>query len=233
MKKIVATVLTILLLIGATIFTLNYNGKPPQPSAALIKKLKAMPAASLVAPQKPAPPTFREKVTALGCDLTPQEFIDPVKVELVEAGKTLPLISVGLDETGLAPGVPPLSERQMFAWYNEGPKLGSAHGKVLLTGHTYADGVGIGNELLAGLVKPGDILKISNAAGENACYRYRENLHIVVAEYDEDSDAVYDDFGTPTVAMMVCDDWDPNTASYLARKVFYSDLLTNANVDKF
>lgn len=185
-------------------------------------------------PPKPKAPTLRQIALKMGCDLTPSEFVNPISIELGKDGKVLPMISLGMDETGLAPGVPPLHERQMFAWYNQGPKLGSAHGKVLLTGHTYADGLGgIGNELLAGLIKPGDIIKVTNAAGENACYRYRENLRIVVSEYDENSDIVYDNVGAPTVTMMVCDDWDGGSQSYLSRKVFYSDLLTEENVDKY
>ncbi|MDO5060978.1 MAG: class F sortase [Actinomycetaceae bacterium] len=184
-------------------------------------------------PPKIDPASVRGRAQAMDCDLTPAPLNHPTKFQADRPALNLPMLSLALDETGSAPAAPPLSQTHTLGWYNLGPQVGASKGKAVLTGHTYSDTVGIGNQLLGGLVKPGDIIKVSDAAGNNACYRYRDQVRIDVNSYDPDSNLVYDEVGKPQIAIVVCDNFQPATNEWLAREVFYADLLTEENVDSF
>lgn len=184
-------------------------------------------------PPKIDPASVRGRAQAMECDLTPAPLTNPTRFQADRPALNLPMLSLALDETGSAPAAPPLAQTHTLGWYNLGPQVGASKGKAVLTGHTYSDTVGIGNQLLGGLVKPGDIIKVSDAAGNNACYRYRDQIRIDVATYNPDSNLVYDEAGEPQIAIVVCDNFQPATNEWLAREVFYADLLTEENVDAF
>lgn len=159
------------------------------------------------------------------CAAHPAPIADPVTLTLVRQGKTLPMLSLGKDATGAA-GAPPGNASHTVAWFNEGPKVGSDKGKVLLTSHTYRFGGALGNELNNGLLSPGDIVMITGSDGSNACYRYASSLHIIEAQYDPYSTVVYDYAGAPQFALVVCSDYD-KSGNPLGRMVYYGDLITS------
>lgn len=179
------------------------------------------------------PTALEIKAKELGCDLTPEDIDDPKTIELVSQKKILPVMSLGFDEAENAPQISPKEEPFTVAWYNEGPKVGSAKGKVLITGHTYPEGGnGIGNELNAGLLKAGDLLKVDDKDGNAVCYRYREEKHIYVVDYDPNSDIVYDEVGKPELLFFVCDN-HIGDGVWAGRRMYYADLLTEDNIRSF
>ncbi|MCS4484114.1 class F sortase [Gleimia sp. 6138-11-ORH1] len=184
-------------------------------------------------PTKDDPNSVTARAKSLGCNLSPKPLGTPVSFEVDRGELKLPMLSLGLDETGSAPAAPPLSQTHTIGWYNQGPQIGASQGKAVLTGHTYSDTVGIGNQLLEGIVKPGDIIKITDEEGANACYRYRDQVRIEVATYNPDSDLVYDNAGKPQIAIVVCDNFSAATNEWLVREVFYGDLLTKTNLETF
>lgn len=159
-----------------------------------------------------------------GCNLTPKEILDPTRFTMVRDTRALTMMSLSRDETDAA-GAPPISEGYTVGWFNEGPKIGSKQGKAVLTSHTYFTGTALGNELNDGLWRRGDIIKIEDNNGNNACYTYRDNTHILVEHYDPDSSIVYDEENSPMFAMVVCSDWDEH-GNPLGRMVYYADLIT-------
>ncbi len=166
-----------------------------------------------------------EAAKAAGCNLNPGELMDPIRFTMVSQDRQLSMMSLGRDESDAA-GAPPVSEGYTVGWFNEGPKIGSKQGKAVLTSHTYYEGTALGNELNSGLWKAGDILKIEDSAGNNACYAYKDNLHVFTADYDSDSSILYDDKNDPMFAMVVCSDWD-ETGTPLGRVIYYADLITS------
>lgn len=162
-----------------------------------------------------------------GCPSNPQPIDDPVLMTLVTQEREMPVISVGLDESGLAAAAPPNDEGYTIAWYNKGPKVGSDMGKVVLSSHTFQFGGALGNELNEGLLEIGDVIKIADEMGNTACYRYSGNAHIMVADYDPYSDIVYDYEGRPQIAVVVCSDYTI-TGEALGRVIYYGDLISEA-----
>ncbi|WP_175956563.1 class F sortase [Schaalia sp. Marseille-Q2122] len=179
--------------------------------------------------QPPTQADILAAATAANCDLTPQEIHDPTRLILLRHNRELPIMSLSRDATDAA-GAPPISEPYTVGWYNEGPKLGSHQGKAVLTSHTYHTGTALGNELNNGLWTTGDIIKVEDSAGHNACYTYRDTLHIMVEDYDPNSTIVYDTANAPMFAMVVCSDWDPH-GNPLGRMIYYADLITTTHTD--
>ncbi len=158
-----------------------------------------------------------------GCPADPQEITDPVSMTLVSQNLEMPMISVGLDADGAA-GAPPGNEGYTIAWFNQGPRLGSDIGKAVLTSHTFQFGGALGNDLNGGLLQLGDIIKVADAQGNTACYRYSGNTHILVADYDPDSTILYDYEGAPQIAIVVCSDYTA-AGEALGRVIYYGDLV--------
>lgn len=175
-------------------------------------------------PQSGSPEDILEAAKAAGCNLTPQEILDPTRFTMVRDTRTLTMMSLSRDESDAA-GAPPISEGYTVGWFNEGPKLGSTQGKAVLTSHTYFTGTALGNELNNGLWSRGDIIKVEDNNGNNACYTYRDNAHILVEHYDPESSIVYDEANSPMFAMVVCSDWDEH-GNPLGRMIYYADLIT-------
>lgn len=195
--------------------------KLPQEEASVLSEG----ADSVVRPTTPPPPKedLLAAAEAAGCDLSPGEISFPTSMTMIKDGRELEMMTLGRDETDAA-GAPPIKDAYVVGWFHEGPKLGSAAGKAVLTSHTYFKGRAFGNELNEGLWNPGDIVKFSDDKGNNACYSYSSNLHILEENYDPDSDIVYDQQSKPMFALVVCSDWDPY-GNPLGRVIYYGDLL--------
>lgn len=174
----------------------------------------------------PTPTPTVEVTLPEGCPTDPQPLTgSPVSLTLLDHdNRTLPMLSLGLDESGQAAAAPPGNEPETVGWYNEGPVVGSDMGKVLLTAHTYQHGGAIGNDLNNGLLSPGDVIKITDDTGASACYSYSSSLHVLVEEYDENSNIIYDYSGAPMLAIVVCSDYTP-LGDARGRMIYYADLL--------
>lgn len=108
---------------------------------------------------------------------------------------------VGLprDAAGV-PGVPPVNDKQVFAWDLGGVEPGSDAGQVLLNTHTWPDGSAMGNALL-GAFDVGDELVLRGDDGSFACYEVTERVE-VRAEDGYPGYGATD--GPPRVVIVVC-----------------------------
>lgn len=158
------------------------------------------------------------------CPSAPQPIANPTRITLVGHGLTMPMITVGAAADG-TPGVPPDNEGYTVAWFNEGPQVGSGTGRAVLSGHTFRFGGALGNQLNNGLLQSGDVVMISGADGATACYRYSGSDRVLVADYDPDSDILYDYLGSPQIGLVVCSDYALNGEA-LGRVIHYADLIT-------
>lgn len=160
----------------------------------------------------------------VACQTTPTEFV-PTSFTIDRLERSWEVLALGLDSRGAA-AAPPTDRLDVVAWFDESPKAGSDQGKVLITAHTFANRVALGNELNEGLLQDGDIVRLTDAAGDTACYQYTNAAKIWVTDYDPESDAVYDEVGAPQIAIVVCADWNPTTRVAESRVIYYFRLLT-------
>jgi hypothetical protein len=159
-----------------------------------------------------------------GCVTTGTEFV-PTKFSFLGKDKDLNVLSLGLDANGAA-AAPPTTDPMTFAWFNQGPKPGSDKGKVVLSGHTYTRGKAIGNYLNNGLLSYGDYMLVSDDSGNSACYMYDNQIQVYVADYDPNSNILYDNDGPAEVAIVVCTDYEASAHAHVARAIYYGSLVT-------
>lgn len=200
----------------------------------LLRNQSTEAASDSAAPSTPSTTTQPPAATApadlpAGCPADPKPIDDPKFMQLIEHGLEMPMLSLGQDGDGAA-AAPPGDEGYTIAWFNEGPKVGSEIGKVVLSSHTFQFGGALGNDLNDGLLSDGDIFLISDAAGNSACYRYSGSLHIMVNDYDPDSDIVYDYSGAPQLALVVCSDYTL-AGEALGRIIYYADLIAGPQAE--
>nr|WP_076389675.1 class F sortase [Vaginimicrobium propionicum] len=211
--RIIAVVVLLIALLAVGIYGLNMLRSN--------KNTKIQPSSAPVASAS-ADSTIEADLLA-GCPTDPKPIGDPVKFEIAGTDRSLPIVSLGLDADGAAQA-PPTDQPYTIAWFNEGPRPGSDQGKVTLSSHTYRFGGAFGNDLLNGELKGGEIIKISDADGNLACYKYVSSTHIMEADYDENSDILYAETGDPQIALIVCTD-PTSTGEWLGRMIYYADLV--------
>lgn len=216
--RIVALVAVLLLVAGLIAYGATRNRQTDSTQPALTTASSIVPTSEAAPPPEPSSDNWPAE-----CPTEPHPITNPVSFRVLSHDIDLPMISVGLDADGAA-GAPPGNESHMVAWFNEGPAVGSQVGKVVLTSHTFQFGGAFGNELNDGLLEVGDVILITDASGESACYSYSGNTHIFVADYDPDSDIVYDYEGEPQFALVVCSDYTA-TGETLGRIIYYGDLM--------
>ena len=132
------------------------------------------------------------------------------------------MLSLGLDESGAAQA-PPKNDSQGVAWFDEGPKVGAAKGNAVLSIHTYRNGGALGNALKddkTGL-KPGALVRISDASGTTVCYTLERQTKVWVKDYDPNSTVLYDYEGKPQAVIVICWDFDPATQAWDSRILYY------------
>lgn len=198
----------------------------PTPAPTPVSTLVPEPVPVPIQPSVPSPVARPGVVLPADCPANPTAFV-PNKMTLIRAGREFTILSMGTDEYGGA-AAPPANQPKAIAWFNLGPIPGSAEGNVVLTSHTNRTNIALGNELNAGLIKPGDIMRMSDNKGHVACYTYRRSLKVWLKDYDPYSKVVYDDYGRPQLAWVVCSDWSTRTGRSEARIIYYADLLTGA-----
>lgn len=207
---ILAAALVIILAVGAFLWFGRNGGTPA---------VVPTPTATATAPNGSTQPSTTPDPDA--CAPFKQQFV-PTKLTIPELGVESPIIALGRDESDAA-AAPPKDQPNTTGWFDEGPKAASSQGKVLLTIHTYRNGGALGNQLLDEW-KPGMTLKLSDGAGNVACYTTGEELKFNVADYDPESKVLYDwDSPEPQVAIIVCDDFNQQKQDWDARVIFYAD----------
>lgn len=156
------------------------------------------------------------------CTNTNRPITKPTRFVVSRMGVDVPMMNVGKDENG-KPGAPPKSAAYAVAWYNRSSEVASKQGNVMLTAHTYRNGQALGNDLVKGL-QPGDVIKISDKSGAQACYTYTGKRKVDVKTYDAKSGWFYNPTGPAQLALMVCWDRNPATGDWDSRYIFYAAL---------
>lgn len=215
--RIIGLVVALVLVAVAATIVWRQAGDLPQAAS-------SSPARS--APSSPSPAAPTRAAVPAGC-MARQQPITPAAMKIDRMKVSSPVMSLGLDADNAA-AAPPKDEPRAVAWYNRGPRPGSATGKVVLSIHTYHDGGALGNELRqpgSGLTR-GDLIRMTDASGRQACYRYDHNIKVMVKDYDPDSDIIYDDHGRPMLAIVICWDYDSSRNDWDSRIVFYATPVT-------
>jgi len=213
-NRLIMSAIVLVLLLTVGLVFLNYRNKHDVHSPAATSTItQSAPSSESLAPVPPPP----------GCPDKPAEVTHPTKFEVMGKDQTFKVISVGLVDG--AAEAPPPNEGYTIAWWEDGPKIGSQQGKVVLSSHTFQYGGALGNDLNNGAWDKGQIIKISDDAGNAACYTYADKLHIKVADYDPDSDILYDhEDPRPRFALVVCSDYTLRGEA-LGRMIYYADLI--------
>ncbi|MSS45807.1 class F sortase [Cutibacterium sp. WCA-380-WT-3A] len=200
----------------ATIFIQRDNNSSASASG------PASSAATATAPDASGTSSAVKAPVPAGCMKQPQPII-PVKYSIDHMNVSAKVLSRGVDSTGAA-GAPPRDDPSSMAWFNQGPKVGSNKGNVVLTSHTFHIGEALGNKLYSkddGL-KPGDIIRLSDKSGNTVCYRYSHNTKVWVKDYDPNSTILYNDNGPAQAVIVVC--WDyVKGKGHESRILFYAD----------
>lgn len=97
------------------------------------------------------------------------------------------------------PGIPPVSDKQVFAWDRPGIRPGAPRGNVLLNAHTWPDGSAVGNAMLRELGK-GDRI-VLRGGDRRLCYEVTRRVEVRAAD---GYPPYFDTDGPPQVAIVVC-----------------------------
>ena len=140
-----------------------------------------------------------------------------------------PVLSLGEDESGAA-AAPPKNASHSVGWWKNGPKVGSTAGHAILTIHTYQNGKALGNELNSARsgLKPGDLVRMSDANGNTQCYQMERALKVWVKDYDPNSDVLYKFDGAPRAVIVICWDYNNLAKEWDSRILYYLKPLANA-----
>ena len=214
--RIVALAVVIALVVAAIAAVIvqrdNGDDSAGGPGSATSASTSAAPAASA---KKKGP-------VPAGCMKNPRPIV-PVKYSIDHLNVSAKVLSRGLDSAGAA-GAPPRDDPSSMAWFNQGPKVGSNRGNVVLTSHTFHVGEALGNRMYSrdNGIKPGDIIRFSDTSGNTVCDRYTHNVKVWVKDYDPNSTILYDDNGPAQAVIVVC--WDyVKGKGHESRVLFYAD----------
>ncbi|KRA32598.1 MULTISPECIES: class F sortase [unclassified Nocardioides] len=132
------------------------------------------------------------------CDRSAREGFVPTAISVEGVVRRAPVLAVPRTSRDV-PGVPPVSEKHVFAWDLGGVEPASAMGNVLLNTHTWPDGSAMGNALL-GALDVGDQI-VLRGDGKFACYRVAERIEV----RDVDGFPGYKSTdGPPQIVIIVC-----------------------------
>lgn len=157
-----------------------------------------------------------------GCQPVGEGFV-PTGFQMERPVADEPVLSLGLDSDG-AIAAPPKNQARTASWWNQGPRPGSDRGKVVLSIHTYRNGGALGNEMYDGesQLQPGDLISLTDEAGNKACYEFVEATKVWVEDYDPNSDVMVDYDGDPMLAIVICWDFNRGTEDWDSRIFFYA-----------
>ncbi|WP_235996733.1 class F sortase [Aestuariimicrobium ganziense] len=155
-----------------------------------------------------------------GCMSTATE-IEPTRFVIEDIKVDSPMLSLGTDSSGAA-AAPPKNASHTVGWWNKGPKVGSDKGNVVLTIHTYRQGGALGNQLNSDKgIKPGMVVRMTDAQGKTMCYKYERALKIWVKDYDPNSTVLYNNNGKPQAVIVICWDFNRGTEEWDSRILYY------------
>lgn len=218
---IVAAVVVLALVVAGGLYLAKPKDRPEAASS---------PSASAPSQSAAASPSASQS-QGLKCTTTTKGFT-PVRYTF-EGGLKADekVLSLGQDKDGNI-AAPPPSEKRTAAWWNEGPKPGTA-GKTVLSIHTYRNGKALGNEMYAdgkSHMNAGDLIKLYGENGEVACYEFTEAKKVMVEDYDPNSDVMVDFEGDSELAIIICWDFDKKSEDaggepWKSRVFFYGKLV--------
>lgn len=223
-------VMVVLFVVVGAILTLRPTGdgrmiaSPVAPSSATVDAGGTPAGSSTVGPETPSAGDTCTNFTG--------RMEAPTRFEVERMGVESPMMVVGKDVDG-NPGAPPPNQPYTTAWYNGSPEPGTTQGNVILTIHTYSKGQALGNDLYGknglkdgtGGLQEGDLIKISDAEGNQVCYRYSGSTKVWVKTYDPTSGVFHNPDGPAQLAIMICWDYVPSTNDWDSRIIFYAGLI--------
>lgn len=184
--------------------------------------------------EEPAPPLAQTPTTSVTPTPTPTPTPEPVDpcAEQVRRGFVPTQLSVqgvvrGAEVRGLprdangVPGVPPVNDKEVFAWDLGGVEPGSRAGHVLLNTHTWPDGSAMGNRLLANLGE-GDRLVLRDDEGRVACYQVTSQVEVEPTNPPEGWSATD---GAPQVVIIVCSGVRRGPGDWSHRTLWFADRI--------
>lgn len=223
--RIVGIILALLVVVGivALMFLRPNSSVTPSPDATTaVPSVTAVPDASAA----PAEPSVAPAALA-GCQASDTDGFVPTRFQLSNPVADEPVLSLGLDADGNI-AAPPKDLPRTASWWNQGPRPGSDRGKAVLSIHTYRNGGALGNEMFDGdasVLKPGDLITLTNDDGRKACYEFVDATRVMVADYDPDSDVMVDFNGDPMLVIVICWDFNKKTDEWDSRVFFHAKLV--------
>jgi hypothetical protein len=130
-----------------------------------------------------------------------------------------PVVSIPRDTNGV-PGVPPLTDqgKTEFAFDPDQDVLpGDRRGNVLLNAHTWPDGTGLGNRLLAGMRQGSTIVVLGE--GHRLCYRVTRRVEV---DATKPQPAYFASDGRPQLAIVVCSGERLGPGEWTKRTIWYA-----------
>lgn len=161
-----AGVLVVALVVALLVWWLSRDEEREPPIVA--------PTPSLTPSQNPSP-----TVRADPCATQARAGFVPTTISVEGVTRRAEVVGLPRDGAGVV-GVPPIDDKDVFAWDLGGVEPGSAEGHVLLNTHTWPDGSAMGNQLLDAL-QVGDGLQLGRP-GKVACYRVSERVEVRVED---------------------------------------------------
>lgn len=185
--RVAAVIIVAALIVALLVWWLN---REEETAPALVAPVPV----EIATPTPTSPPVVREDP----CAKQARTGFEPttMSVEGVTRGATV--LGLPRDARGVV-GVPPVNDKDAFAWDLGGVEPGSAEGHVLLNTHTWPDGSAMGNQLLDTL-EVGDELRLSRP-GKIACYEVTERVEVRVEDGYPGWSATD---GPPQVVIVVC-----------------------------
>ena len=118
------------------------------------------------------------------------------------------------------PGVPPLTDagKREFAFDpDQDVRPGDRRGNVLLNAHTWPDGTGLGNQLLAGTHRGTRI--VVAGGGHRLCYRVTRRIEV---DATKPQPAYFATDGRPQLAIVVCSGERLGPGQWTKRTIWYA-----------
>lgn len=215
---------------------------PPPPTGATVTSRPGVPAgtatsahpsgATSTPPTTPLSSAPRTLPTGAGTPATGSEASSP-GAPCIPSGLTVPalgidtsVVKIGLQPDGTL-GTPTDADKTRVGWY---PSVlaGSAHGTVIMDGHTYHDDSAVFKMSFAQAARVGMDIRLSCAHRPVIAYRVSQlHLDLTPSAYPGfvESQQLYAAGGPPRLVLITCTDWDPSARVWQHRGVLIATPL--------